>query len=685
MNLSRLLNPRSICVVGGREAARVIEQCQHMDFAGPIYPVHPTRSEMEGIPCFRGIQDLPEAPDATFIGVNRERTVDVVRSLKASGAGGAVCYASGFSEAGKAGEDLQSALRDAAGDMPIIGPNCYGLINYLDGVPLWPDQHGGKAVERGVAILSQSSNIAITLTMNRRAVPIATVVTLGNRAQVGAPALMDALLDDDRITAVGLVLETLDDAVDLANAAKKARQKQIPIVAFKLGQSVGGASLTLSHTASLAGIDAAGSAFLKRLGIPCAPSIPAFLETLKLLHVAGPLSGRDIASMSCSGGEAALMADALADFRLQARPLSETESARVAKTLNDLVTVSNPLDYHTFIWGDADRLTATFSAMLTCGFDMSLLVIDLPRADRCGDTDWHITLESFAAACDQAGAVGGALATLPESLTEQLAEDLMERGIVPLAGAHEGLGAIEAAADIGEAWQAPLPGLDGLRPLNPGSEIILTEWEAKQRLARAGVVVPRGEIVKSLRDAMSAAERIGSPAVVKASGPDLAHKSETGAVRLNLMGSPEVIAAAGALMPLGDELLIEAMVEDGIAEVIVGVHRDPQVGQTLLLGSGGELVELVDDRVLLVPPATRTEIESAINELKIGALIGGFRGRPAGDLTALVDTILAIQQFALDNADSLIELDVNPVIVRSQGNGAVAVDALIRLAEGDPT
>ena len=197
-NLARLLKPRSICVVGGREAARVVEQCRRMEFTGVIYPVHPEREEIEGLPCLKSVDDLPEVPDATFIGVHRDLTIAVVRSLAGSGAGGAVCYASGFSESGEDGRSLQATLLEAAGDMPIIGPNCYGLINYLDGVPLWPDQHGGRRVERGVAILSQSSNIAITLTMNRRALPIAAVITLGNRVQLDAPAVMDTLLEDGR-------------------------------------------------------------------------------------------------------------------------------------------------------------------------------------------------------------------------------------------------------------------------------------------------------------------------------------------------------------------------------------------------------------------------------------------------------------------------------------------------------
>ena len=684
-SFSRLLKPRSICVIGGREAEYVAEQCRQMNFPGAIYPVHPTRRDVAGLACFRSVEDLPEAPDAAFIGVRRELTIDVARALAARGAGGAVCYASGFSEANENGAALQAALVEAAGDMPVLGPNCHGFINYLEGVPLWPDQHGGARVNRGIAILSQSGNIAITLTMNRRAVPLAVVVTLGNRAQSGAAAVMDTLLDDDRVTAIGLLLETLEDAPALAAAAGKAREKRIPIVAHKLGQSESGARITLSHTGSLAGASASATAFLKRLGIAQASSLPVFLETLKLLHVAGPLPGHSIASLSCSGGEAALVADALNGRRLQARALTQQEQERVGATLNDLVTISNPLDYHTFIWGNELRLTETFAAMSGCGFDMSLLVIDLPRGDRCADDNWRIALDAFEAALDRTRGRGGVLATLPESLTETLAEDLMTRGIVPLAGIDDGLAAVEAAADVGQSWASPLPLLEGLRPLANDREVVLTEWETKQRLSGAGVTVPPGELASDPESAVRAAERVGKPVVVKAVSRELTHKSEQGAVRLNLDAPAEVATAAGALLPIGGQLLVERMVGDGVAEVIVGVNRDPQVGLTLLLGSGGELVELVGDRVLLIPPASRTEIEAAIAQLKVAALIAGFRGRPAGDLAALVDEVIAIQRFALDNAGNLLELDVNPVIVRPAGHGAVAVDAFMRITRGNPT
>ena len=693
-DLSRLLKPRSICAVGGREAARVVEQCRRMGFGGPVYPVHPSAAEVEGLPCFRSVADLPEAPDAAFVGVRRDRSIDVVRALAARGAGGAVCYASGFRESGGDGAALQAALVEAAGDMPILGPNCYGLVNYLDGAPLWPDQHGGRRVERGAAIVSQSSNLAITLTMNSRAVPLAAVVTLGNRALVGTAAVMDALLDDPRVTAIGLLAETLEDAPALAAAAAKARAKRVPVVALKLGRSESGARLTLSHTASLAGLDDRAEAFFRRAGIARAPSLPAFLEALKLLHVMGPLPGRDVASLSCSGGEAALIADALDGRRLHTRPFTETERARVGATLGELVTVSNPLDYHTFIWGDGERLAATFAAVLGCGFDLTLLVIDPPRGDRCADDDWRVTVDAFDAALERTGARGAVLATLPESLSERWSEDLMARGIAPLAGVEEGLAAVEAAADIGGWWAAGRPGVDGPRLLAAGRRggggegrrgtLLFTEWEAKQRLARVGVPVPRGEVARDAAEAVAAAARLGGPVAVKAMGRGLAHKSEMGAVRLGLEAPSEIEAAARDLAPLGDRLLVERMAGDGVAEVIAGVYRDPQVGLVLLVGSGGVLAELAGDRAVLLAPAARAEVETAFAGLRVAALVGGFRGCPAGDRAALVDAVLAVQRFAVENVERLLEVEVNPLVVRPAGRGVVAVDALLRMAGAEP-
>jgi acyl-CoA synthetase (NDP forming) len=213
--LSRLLRPRSIAVIGGGTWCRsVVEGCRRIGFEGPVWPVHPTKPEVAGVPAFASVDALPEAPDAAFIGVNREASIEVLRALSAMGSGGAVCFASGFresvSETGD-GPALEAALVAAAGPMRILGPNCYGFLNFLDGAALWPDQHGATRVESGVAIVTQSSNLALNLTMQARGVPLAYVVTVGNQAQSGMPEIAEGLLEDDRVTALGLHVEGVGD------------------------------------------------------------------------------------------------------------------------------------------------------------------------------------------------------------------------------------------------------------------------------------------------------------------------------------------------------------------------------------------------------------------------------------------------------------------------------------------
>ncbi|MEO0745633.1 MAG: CoA-binding protein, partial [Pseudomonadota bacterium] len=264
-----MLRPRSIAVVGGGVwCASVIAQAEKMGFDGAIWPVHPRAIEVAGHGAFPSVEDLPAAPDAVFVGVNRQATVDVVGVLARMGAGGAVCFASGFAEAAAedgAAADLQAALVRAAGDMPILGPNCYGFINALDAALLWPDQHGCVPVARGVAILTQSSNIAINLTMQQRGLPIAYAITCGNMAQTSQARLAAALLDDRRVTAIGLHVEGFGDIAEWEAFARLAHDRGVPVVALKVGASDQAREAALSHTASLAGSDAGAQALLDRL------------------------------------------------------------------------------------------------------------------------------------------------------------------------------------------------------------------------------------------------------------------------------------------------------------------------------------------------------------------------------------------------------------------------------------
>ncbi|WP_026352641.1 acetate--CoA ligase family protein [Yoonia vestfoldensis] len=659
-DLSRLLRPRSIAVLGSGWAANVIEQCQRMGFDGPVWPVHPTRENIAGVQCYRALADLPAAPDATFIGVNRHATIDVAGELAGMGAGGAICFASGWRETGNG--DLQDRLVALAGAMPILGPNCYGVINYLDGALLWPDQHGGRRVHRGVALLSQSSNIVINMTMQARGLPVAYVACLGNAAQIGLAQLAGALLADDRVTALGLYIEGLGDASAVAAMAEAAQAVGKGIVAIKSGKTEAAQTAAATHTASLAGGGAASSAFLRQIGVAEVNTPAELLETLKILHLHGPGLGRRLCAVACSGGEAGLVADLAAPFALDFPPIGPAHAERLAATLGALVTIANPLDYQTFIWGDGPRTTDVFSTMLA-GFDAGLFIIDPPRPDRCDPSSFDPALHAIVSAAHATGKPAFPVASLPENFDEDRAIALMDQGIAPLMGLETALAAVRAA----QVTAGPAGWRNWTPVVRDGSLKMLTEDDAKRQLASAGITVPRGVTAPTLPALTQAAQILIPPLALKGLG--FAHKTEAGAVRLNLFrldGQAKMPGAAG--------YLAEEMVTGAIAELLLGARRDPVYGATLTLGFGGVTAELLGDTVTLVLPVTATEIADGLRRLRLWPLLDGYRGRPCADIGAVIRAALALQDM-LETDRMLEEIEINPLMVGS--DFAVAVDAVI--------
>ncbi len=283
MTLSRLIYPISIAFIGGNECAVAIRRCHEFGFAGEIHAVHPKRDEISGIKTVKSVDDIDGPIDAAFVAVKREATIDVVRQLRARNCGGAVIYAAGFAETGDG--QLQKDLLEAADGMPLLGPNCYGFVNGLGRVALWPDEHGIKPLERGIAIITQSGNIACNMTFTRRALPLAAVFAIGNQADVDMARMVDFLSGDDRITAIGLHIEGLNNLPAFAAACESARIRKKPIVVLKTGKSEQGAKVALSHTSSLAGADSMYDALFKRHGVARCHTITSFVETLKFLHL----------------------------------------------------------------------------------------------------------------------------------------------------------------------------------------------------------------------------------------------------------------------------------------------------------------------------------------------------------------------------------------------------------------
>ncbi|MFV0931852.1 acetate--CoA ligase family protein [Pseudomonas jessenii] len=689
-NLKRMLAPQHVAFVGGRSMARALKRCAEGGYQGQMWLVNPQHDSLEGVPCVRSVAELPCGPDAVFIATNRELTLTCVAELAAIGAGGAICYASGFAETGAEGQALQQQLLKAAGDMALLGPNCYGLLDYLHSSALWPVAHGGKAVEKGVAVLTQSGNFAYNLSMSDRSLPVAYMASVGNQAQLGVAELMDVLLDEPRVTAVGLHLEGLKNVPGFARAAHKALEKGIPIIALKTGVSQIGAELALSHTSSLSGSDALYDALFDRLGVIRVSGPVSFVETLKAAACGNLPAGNSLIALACSGGDAGLIADYAERKGLGLPKLDQGQVGELAQVLPTYANLVNPLDFTTAIWGDGEALNRMLDSALRTEADAAMLVLDYPSEFTGERKECDLLLELYCAALQRHGKTGFVTSAFPELLPAHARERLHAQGVAALQGVEDGLAAWGRIAGYQRNRHALLAlGESALVPLCPqaleGEGRLLNEWDSKQALKAFGLPTPNG-VLSTPDKALKDAETLGYPLVLKAVSAQLPHKTEAGAVALNLKDGAALSAALekmrtsiAAYAPgvVFDQLLLEPMAKPPLAELIVGIKRENDFGLALVIGAGGILVELLKDSRSLLLPTTDGAIRNALLSLRSAPLLQGFRGRESADLDALVAAIRAVADYACENAAQLLELDVNPLLVGAQGT--TAVDALIRL------
>jgi len=708
--IKRLLAPRTVALFGSAWADAVEAGGKVVGFRGEVWRVHPKRPSTSNVKYFRSVDELPGVPDASFVAAPAREVPNIAAGLARRGAGGFVCFAAGFSETGTdEGRRLTSELVSSAGELPFFGPNCYGFINFFDQAALWPDQVVGHRVERGVAIICQSGTLALNLLFNGRSLPIGYVLTVGNQTCLAVEDMIELLSADERVTAFGLYVEGVKDTVRFAQAINKARDAGKPIALVKAGRTEAAARTAHTHTGSLAGADAVFDSFCRQAGIARCDSLSTLCETLKVFHSGGPLPGRRVLVMGASGGDMAMTADASRDLGLSFPPLPPASATKLRELLTDKVTIANPFDFHTHIWFDAPAMNSMFSTVHRSGFDATGFMIDCPPADQADPAAYVIAIEQYIAAFPGPPARGAVICSLPESMAPSTREMCLAAGIMPLQGQREALEALNLAGEVGETWgngtrvELRIPGrtgaalaaasaatgtsakaatltMAGTTTTAAAAHITtLAEYAGKAALSAFGVKIPRSRVV-SPREAGAAAQDIGFPVVIKATGSHLEHKSEVGAVVVNVRNAADAEAAAQRLSKLSDHLLVEEMVADGVAEILVGMTVDPQFGQVLVIGAGGVLTELLRDSVTLLPPFTAKSIEAAMSRLKVSKLLAGYRGKPAGDVPALVATVLACTRYAEANLHTLLDLDINPVIVRPAGLGAVAVDALIRLA-----
>ena len=681
MNLQRLLRPSSIAAIGGLWAEQVVEQCRRLGYGGKVWGVNPHRKTLGGAPCFAAVHQLPSAPDAAFVGVNRHAAIETVRELSAMGCGGAVCFASGFAEVDA--EDLQQALVQAAGDMPLLGPNCYGVINFLDGALLWPDQHGGRREKSGVAIIGQSSNVLISLTSQRRGLPLAYIAAAGNQAQTTMADIGRGMLADERVRAIGFYIEGITDADDFAAFAEEAAERGVRLAALKTGACELSAAAAQSHTATMAGTAAASAAFLRECRVAQIQNLPVFLETLKLFYVHGKRGGRRLLSLSCSGGEAGHIADLAEDVGLQFSPPPPILAQRWSDLLGGLVRISNPLDYHTFIWHDKEKLYETYLAGLCGGYDWNFLIYDEPRDDRCNVEGWHMPLQQYVRAAEESKHETAAVvvSSLPENMPETQAQALMEVGIAPMGGLSEALAAVCAAAEISEHENTfAQPNWRPLPRINLPQAKQHSEYKSKNFLRQHGIAVPQGMAAKTPQQAAAAAKEMAQRGIIRfaVKSMGLAHKSEHGGVRLNV-AAEDVLAVAQSMPQVGG-FLVEEMTADIVAEVIIAVRRDAVYGALLVVGMGGVQAELLNDTATLILPTTRKRILAAFAGLRLYPLLCGYRGAAVADVKSAVAVAEKLAHL-IESEKGIQEIEINPLLLLPQG--AVAADVLL-LVENIP-
>ena len=676
MNLKRLFQPKNVAVYGGIWSDYVVEQCEKLGFPGKIWRIHPNRKG-----CFRSAKELPDIPDSVFLGINRNLTIEIFSELKELGIGGAVVFASGFGEEND-GVDFARKLEKSAGDVPFIGPNCYGFANFFDRVALWPDQVTGEFLDRGVAFIAQSGTISITMMGQRRSLPLGYVITLGNQQRLAAEDLIKYTAEDERVSAIGLYLEQIKNLSKFVDAVDFARSLGKPIVLIKAGRSEKGRLAAQTHTGSLTGPDTLYNSLFERLGIARCENLSSLVETLKILHFFGPLPSKKVLVLGASGGDMAMVSDISKDFDLDFSPIPSKEQEALTNSVGERVKINNPLDIQTATWFDYQKLRQMFDILLSCDYALIAFMVDPQDEIEANTESFDRAIEILLEAVGEKTVSGRAalLSSLPESLSKLTREKCFKNGIVPLQGLLESLEAIHHSCRIRNVWNEwSLPKIVSSQKKELSNKI-LNEYESKKVLAKHGFSTPVSFMVTAEK-VLNAAKEIGYPVVVKVITEDLLHKTEVGGVGLNLRNESDVEHALSTMNGLGEFFLVEEMITDSVAEIILGVSVDAKFGLTMTIGAGGIFAELLDDKITFMLPISRLHVSRAINKLRINTLLKGWRGRSLGDTESLIDSVLNLANFVESHIDSLVECEINPLIVRNLGEKAIVVDALIILKE----
>ena len=424
---------------GGHWVDAVIVANRSLGYTGDIWRVHPSRDD-----CYRSAHQLPGSADAAFVGVAAREVPGIARQLRENDAGGFVCFASGFEEAQN--HALTRELLTAAANTPFLGTNCYGFINYFDGVALWPDKLTCERPARGVAVITQSGGLGIGMAHSQRSLPIGYLITVGNQSAVAVEDLIEEVALDARVSAIGLYLEGIRNVGRFRQAVAAARAANKPIALIKGGRTQWSAQATVLHTASLAGDDLVFDQLCVETGIARCDTLATLIETLKVFHMGGPLRGNRVLAIAASGGYAITTSDAARGLPLDFAPMPAEARARLSGILGPRIVLSNPFDFQTLYWHDQAKMRAMFEALFEADYDAIAFMFGYPPPS-CEDTaSYDTAINEYIELASRYRTRATVLAPLPEFCTPKLRERCIRGGVVPLQGHLEGLQALSAAA-----------------------------------------------------------------------------------------------------------------------------------------------------------------------------------------------------------------------------------------------
>lgn len=690
-DIDRLLRPRSIAIVGAQPeptsiGGGVLANLEAFGYSGEIHLVSRSRDEIRGRPCVKSIGELPHDIDVAVLIVPQAAILDSVRACAERGIGAVVVFASGFAEAGDEGRQQQDELARLCTDngIALLGPNCMGYTNYPDGIPLTfepVDVRPLAAGSRRVAIVAQSGATAanIRFAMHARGIDVSYVIATGNEATLGAEHFIDVLIRDPQNAAIGVYVEQIRNPGLFLDAARRARARGIPIVLLHPGSSARGRAAAQSHTGALAGDHAVMETILRNEAIALVETTDELFDVLAILsRFPTPKPGK-AGVVTNSGAIRGLCFDFCERIGLDLATLSPEIEAEMQTLVPPYVHVDNPFDIGTVGFANP-AIYGTSAAVLLKQSDVGMALLSYAGGSpkmQIAKSDAIIPVYAAATKPVILNIVGD-----DYPLDERFMAEVRASGIPFFRSPERALramAAVSAYADALAATSEAAPAVAASATV-PGTGVI-PEYIGKRVLADLGIAVPRGEMAKTVENAVPAAARIGFPVVIKAQAAALAHKSDVGGVIVNIGDEAALRAAWGRLHAsvaaakpglVLDGVLVEEMAKPGL-EIVVGARRDVQWGPVVLVGLGGVWIEALKDARLLPAATTRERVIAELGKLKAAKLLGPFRGQPARDIGAIADVVVTLGRLMLSDP-SIAEVDINPLMVGAEG--AVALDAL---------